>query len=166
MSVPSPPLLSVAVTTRDRNQDAHREAPPVPWHNRTSAVLGASVAAVAAIAIVVTSISYVSRQFSEPEQAPINYVEPAFSDTDTTQSSTSTLTTTATVTSTSPPVTSDINPDLTPPSTTDSSEPSSSRDPAFRPPRTREEEPDDESTTRTTRKRPRTNVTRTLYPEP
>jgi len=155
----------VAVTSRERDEDAHREPPPVPWHNRTSTVLGASLAAVTAIAIVVTSIGYVSRQFTEPEQAPVNYIGPAFSSTES-SSSPSTTTATATVISTSPPVTSDINPDLTPSSTTDSSESSTSRNPASRSPRTREAEPDDESTTRTTRNRPRTNVTRTLNPAP
>ncbi len=69
----------MAVTSRDRDDDAEQEAPPVPWHNRTSTLLGASVAAVAAIAIIVASIGYVARQFSEPTQAPINYVEPAVS---------------------------------------------------------------------------------------
>jgi hypothetical protein len=150
----------VAVTSRNRDDDADREAPPVPWHNRTSTLLGASVAGVAAIAILITSISYVSRQFNEPQQAPLNYVEPAFSATSTSESSTST--TTGTITSTSPPITSDINPDLTPSSSTDPSA-TTSRNPASRPPRTRE---DDEPSTRTTRNRPRTNVTRTFYPAP
>lgn len=150
----------MAVTSRDRDDDADREAPPVPWHNRTSTVLGASVAGLAAIAILVTSISYVARQFTEPTQAPINYMEPAF----TTDSESSTPTTTGTITSTRPPITSDINPDLTPPA----AEPSetSGRNPNYRPPRTREDDPTDESETRTTRNRPRTNVTRTLYPAP
>lgn len=149
----------MAVTSRYRDKHADREAPPVPWHNRTSTLLGASVAAVAAIAILIMSISYVARQFNDPQQAPLNYVEPAFSATTTSESSTST--TTGTITSTSPPVTSDINPDLTPPSSTDPSS-TTSRNPASRPPRTREDDPDDE--TSTTRNRPRTNVTRTFYP--
>nr|WP_137144292.1 hypothetical protein [Mycolicibacterium sp. CR10] len=153
----------MAVTSRDRDHAAEQEAPPVPWHNRTSTLLGASVAAVAAIAIVVASIGYVARQFSEPTQAPINYVEPAFSSS--TGSGSATPTTTGTITSTSPPLTTDINPGLTPTSPSDSSS-TTSRNPNFRPPRTREPESDDGSTTRTTRNRPRTNVTRTLNPVP
>ncbi len=150
----------MAVTSRDRDDDADRETPPVPWHNRTSMVLGASVAALAAIALIVTSVSYVARQFSEPTQAPINYVGPFTS----TENGSATPTTTGTITSTRPPVTTDINPDLAPPPETSPPE-SPSRNPNLRPPRTREDEPGD-SETRTTRNRPRTNVTRTLYPAP
>lgn len=149
----------MAVKSGDRDDDADRETPPVPWHNRTSTVLGASVAGLAAIALLVTSISFVTRQFSEPTQAPINYVEPFSS----TERGSSTPTTTGTITSTRPPVTTDINPDLAPPETEPSESPGES--PNFRPPRTREDDAD-ESETRTTRNRPRTNVTRTLYPAP
>lgn len=154
----------MAVTSRDRDHDAQRAGPPVPWHNRTSTLLGASVAAIAAIALVVASIGYVARQFSETDQAPINYVEPTFTSSTESGTSTETAITTGTITSTSPPMTSDINPGLTS-SPTDSSQ-TSSQNPNFRPPRTREPGADDESTPRTTRNRPRTNVTRTLNPAP
>ena len=154
----------MAVASRDRDEDAQRESPHVPWHNRTSAVIGASLAGLAAIGILVVSINYVVREVNQPVQAPINYVGPANTST-ASRSSTSTATATATIISTSPPVTTDINPDLTPSSTPESSE-SSSRNPNSRPPRTREPDEDDATTTRTTRNRPRTNVTRTLNPVP
>ncbi|MEW5809667.1 MAG: hypothetical protein AB1925_09445 [Actinomycetota bacterium] len=144
------------MTRRDGDDDARREPSPVPWHNRTSTLLGASVAALAVIAVLLAAGLWVSRQFSEPEQAPLNFVEPTFSNSSAPTSSTPT--TTGTITSTSPPVTTDINPESTPPTTTDSETPSTR--PSTRPPRTRDEDAD----TTTTRKRPRTNVTRTLYP--
>lgn len=144
----------MAVTGRDGDDDA----PEVPWHNRTSPLLAASVAGLAAIALVVAAISYFVRE-DEPRPGPLNFVEPAFSATDTATRTTPTTTTTDTITSTSPPVTSDINPDLTPTSTSDSS---TSR--TTRTPRTKED--DDTTTTRTTRSRPRTNVTRTVVPDP
>ncbi|WP_322787904.1 hypothetical protein [Mycolicibacterium austroafricanum] len=137
-----------------RYRDETPEEPPVAWHNRTSTLLAASVAGLVAIALVITLISYVARQFNEPEQAPLYYVPPA-SSASTTRSGTST--TTETITSTSPPMTSDINPDLTTESPTTTK-------PSTRPPRTRET--DDNGTTSTSRSRPRTNVTRTLSPVP
>ncbi|WP_337761749.1 hypothetical protein [Mycolicibacterium vanbaalenii] len=150
------------MSSRDRDEDAHGEAPPVPWHNRTSTLLGASLAGMAAIALLVVTISWGTRQFNDPPQAPINYID---SGTSATETRSPTRTTTGTITSTSPPVTTDINPDLTPPSTADTSE-SPGRNPNYRPPRTREDDADDDSTSRTTRNRPRTNVTRTLNPAP
>lgn len=145
----------MAVTRRDRD-DASPEEPAVAWHNQTSTLLGASVAGVVALAVLIGLISYVAGQFSEPEQAPLYYVPPPTS-ASATESGTSAPTTTGTITSTSPPMTSDINPDATPSSTSEST-----TTPSTRPPRTREDEPDGEP--ETTRKRPRTNVTRTLYP--
>lgn len=134
----------------------------MPWHNRTSTLLGASIAALALIAVLITSASWVSRQFNEPEQAPLNFVDPSFS---APAETSETPTTTGTITSTSPPMTTDINPESTSP-TTSGSETSNSETPgpppSTRPPRTR----DDDVDTSTTRKRPRTNVTRTLYPVP
>jgi hypothetical protein len=152
----------VAVTRRDRDDDARPEPPSVPWHNRTSTLLGASIAAIALIAVLITSASWVSRQFNEPEQAPLNFVDPTFS---TTEDSSVTPTTTGTITSTSPPMTTDINPESTSPTTSGSetSGTETSGPPrSTRTPRTRENDGD----ATTTRKRPRTNVTRTLYPAP
>jgi hypothetical protein len=139
-----------------------------PWYNRTPAVVGASVAGVAAIGILITAVTYVSGQFNEPVQAPLNFVEPSFSATAT---ESSTPTTTATITSTSPPVTTDINgPSSTPSSSDTSSTNTSSTDTSStdtstprRTARTRESDDDEPSTTR---RGPRTNVTRTLYPQP
>lgn len=129
-----------------------------PWYNRTPAVVGASVVGLAVIAILIAAVTFVSRQFSEPTEAPLNYVEPTFSATAT--GSSSTPTTTATITSTSPPVTTDINA----PSSTTSSPDTSSSDTSTRV--TQSRPTNDESTPRTTRRGPRTNVTRTLYPQP
>jgi hypothetical protein len=129
-----------------------------PWYNRTPAVVGASVVGLAVIAILIAAVTFVSGQFSEPTEAPLNYVEPSFSATAT--GSSSTPTTTATITSTSPPVTTDINA----PSSTTSSSDTSSSDTSTRVTQSRPS--NDESTPRTTRRGPRTNVTRTLYPPP
>lgn len=131
-----------------------------PWYNRTPNVIGASVAGLAVIGVLIWAVTFVSGQFSEPTQAPLYYVEPSFSATPTRSSSTPT--TTATITSTSPPETTDINgPTSTPPSdTSSSSEPSTSTRITQSRPRNDDSEPS------TTRRGPRTNVTRTLYPQP
>ncbi len=143
----------MAVPSPERDDDADR----APWHNRPSTLLAASVGALAAIALVIGTASWMSREINEPEQAPLDFVDPSFSATGTPPASAPT--TTGTITSTSPPMTTDINPESTPPTTSDSE--TSRPPPSTRPPRTRE---DDQ--TSTTRKRPRTNVTRTLYPAP
>ena len=136
-----------------------------PWYNRTPAVIGASVAGLAVLGILIAAVTYVSGQFNEPEQAPLNFVEPSFSATAT--RSLSTPTTTATITSTSPPVTTDIN---GPSSTTSSSSDTSGTDTSSGPNTawTRPYTPTSgqESAPSTTRRGPRTNVTRTLYPQP
>ncbi|MCV7302329.1 hypothetical protein H7J93_22150 [Mycobacterium barrassiae] len=131
-----------------------------PWHNRTPAVVGASFLALVVVGILIVAAMTLSRQFGQPDQAPIDFVEPTFSAT----ASESAATTTQTITSTSPPETTDINPSSTTSgsestSTTSSSTPST--EPTTARTATREEEP-----TRTTRQRPRTNVTRTLNPYP
>jgi hypothetical protein len=135
-----------------------------PWYNRTPAVIGASVAGLAVIGILIAAVTFVSSQFNDPEQPPLNFVDPSFSATAT--RSLSTPTTTATITSTSPPVTTDIDG----PSSTTSSSDTSSTDTTgttrtawtqpYTPPSGEESEPS------TTRRGPRTNVTRTLYPQP
>jgi hypothetical protein len=154
----------VAVTGQDRDDHGGEQSTPssTPWHNRTSAVVGASVLGLAVIAILVLAGTYVARQFGETEQAPLYYVEPSFSATSSGTSTTPT-TTTQTITSTVPPVTSDINPSSGPP--TSSSDTSSSETPS---PETsaEEDEDDEESRLPTTRRTPRTNITRTLYPRP
>jgi cytoskeletal protein RodZ len=147
------------------DHDDEQSPSSAPWYNRTPAVIGASVAGLAAIGILIAAVTFVSRQSNEPEQAPLNYVEPSFSAT--TTGSSSTPTTTATITSTSPPVTTDID---GPSSTTSSSDTSSSSS-TDTPTRTAWTKPytppsGDESAPTTTRRGPRTNVTRTLYPQP
>lgn len=134
-----------------------------PWYNQTPAVIGASVAGLAVIGILIAAVTFVSGQFNEPEQAPLNFVEPSFSATAT--RSLSTPTTTATITSTSPPVTTDIN---GPSSTTSSpSDTSSGTDTSTRTAWTRPyTPPSGDEPPPTTRRGPRTNVTRTLYPQP
>ena len=137
-----------------------------PWYNRTPALVGASVAGLAVIGILIAAVTFVSHHFNEPDQAPLNFVEPSFSATAT--HSLSTPTTTATITSTSPPVTTDID---APSSTTSSSPDTSSGTDTSTPTRTASTKPHTspsgaESPPSTTRRGPRTNVTRTLYPQP
>jgi hypothetical protein len=142
--------------------DDHEESPPTPWYNRTPNVIGASVAGLAVIGILIAAVTFVSGQFNEPEQAPLNFVDPTFSAT-TTQSS-ATPTTTATITSTSPPVTTDI--DVPSSTTSSSSDTSSSGEPSTSTRITQSRPSHDGSEPSTTRRGPRTNVTRTLYPQP
>ncbi|WP_102141266.1 hypothetical protein [Mycobacterium hubeiense] len=121
-----------------------------PWHHSTPAVLGASVAGLAAIALVVAAVMFVGRQNNQPTPAPTDFVDPTFTTTSTTE------TTTPTITRTSPSSTTDIYaPTELPPTTTTTTSPTSETP----------TEEDEETTTRT-RSRPRTNVTRTLYPQP
>jgi len=182
-------LLSVAVTVEHGNMappegpdDCRDPAPPTPWYNKTPAVLGASAIGLVIIGVVVTAITFVSRQPNEPNDAPLNFVEPSFSVTTTVSSA---LTTTVTITSTSPPVTTDINPPIVATSSPPTSGPPTSGTPTSGTPTSgtetsgtetsgteptsrveespRAEEDEDEPTSR---KRPRTNVTRTFLPRP
>jgi cytoskeletal protein RodZ len=147
--------------------DDEQSPSDTPWYNRTPNVIGASVAGIALIGILIAAVTFVGRQFNEPQEAPLNYVDPTYSATASHPSSTPT--TTATITTTSPPVTTDING----PSSTTSSTDTSSTDTTsttstthtawtqpYTPPRGEESGPS------TTRRGPRTNVTRTLYPQP
>jgi cytoskeletal protein RodZ len=151
---------------QDRDDyDDEQSSSATPWYNRTPALVGASVAGLAVIGILIAAVTFVSRQFNEPDQAPLNFVEPSFSATATVSSSTPT--TTATITSTSPPVTTDIDAPSTTtsssgtPSSTDTSDPNRTAwTKPYTPPSGVESPPS------TTRRGPRTNVTRTLYPQP
>ncbi|KRD06093.1 hypothetical protein ASE48_16075 [Mycobacterium sp. Root265] len=144
-----PGLLSVAVTGDPK------------WHERTPTLLAASVAALAAIALIVWLTMFVVRQAGTTEPAPLEYVTP-FSDSSSSTDSSST--TTSTITSTRPPETTDIT-DISAPSS--SSETSSSSERPTRTPRSRANDDDDEEDeTTTTRRRARQNETRTLYPQP
>jgi hypothetical protein len=135
------------------------EPSPQPWHNSTPAVLGASAVGVAVIAVVVGVISLVTGPSDPPADAPLNFVEPSFSAT-ASRTPTSASTTTATITSTAAVSTTEINAPLAPPTTSGTSGSSeSSSSPSL-------EEDDDGPTTRTPRRTPRTNITRTLLPRP
>ena len=130
------------------------------WHERTPTLLAASVAALAAIALIVWLTMFVVREATTTGPAPLEYVAP-FSDASSTTDAPST--TTSTITSTRPPETTDIT-DISTPSS--SSETSTSERPP-RTPRSRandDDEEDDETTT--SRRRARQNETRTLYPAP
>ncbi len=139
--------------------DEQRTSTEEPWHNRTGSLLGASALAVMLIGVLVLAATCVSRQFSEPEEAPLHFVDPSFS---ATAPGGTTPTTTQTITSTSPPVTTDIG-DPSATSTTTSTTTTSSSETTTE--RTTSAEDEEDETPRTTR-RPRTNVTRTLYPIP
>ena len=144
---------------RDDN-DARRNSPPQPWHNRTPTLLGASCLALAVIGLLIVVATAVAGQFGEPEEAPLNFVEPTYSAT-AIQSET-TPTTTQTITSTSPPETTDINSPPTPSSSTTSSSETTSDETTT----SRRSNEDDDRPSRTTRRGPRTNVTRTFNPYP
>ena len=133
------------------------DQPSEPWHNSTRAVLGASAVGVAVIAGLVAAVMFVTGK-DEPADVPLNFVDPSFSAT-ASRTPTSTPTTTATITSTAPLSTTEFN---TPTTTSNSSSTSSSESSSA--PRQRED--DDGPITRTPRRMPRTNVTRTLLPRP
>ncbi|WP_313959933.1 hypothetical protein [Mycobacterium deserti] len=144
------------------DDDEQRDSSEVPWHNRPPELIGASLLAVLVIVLVVFAVSFMTRQFSEPEEAPLNFVDPTYSVSET---GSATTTTTQTITSTSPPLTTEINtPDL--PSTTTSSSETSESDTAEETTAEETTSEEEETTERTTRRGPRTNVTRTLYPPP
>jgi cytoskeletal protein RodZ len=144
--------------------DDYDESSETPWYNRTPNVIGASVAGIAAIGIIIAAVSFVARQFDEPTQAPLNFVDPTFT---ATASNSSTTTTTATITSTSPPVTTDMDgPSSTTPSSSDTSSTETSSGPNTAWTRPYTPPSGEESAPSTTRRGPRTNVTRTLYPQP
>jgi hypothetical protein len=147
--------------TGGRGDDAHPEADAGrPWHHSTVKVLGASVAALAAIVLIVGGVLFVSRQAGETPQAPLNFVEPSFSKTSDTASSEPS--TTSATGRPSPPQTTDIDlpptsvpPPPPPPSSAESS--TSTRRPTTR---NNDDEDEDDSSPTSTRKRPRLNETR------
>jgi hypothetical protein len=150
--------------TSEREADEGGDTLTEPaWHERTSTVVGASVAALLALAILYFLISTVARQFNQPDQAPGYYVDPGSSSSN---SLSSTTTTTETVTSTVPPVTTEINPGDTSSTTTTTTSTTSSDIPAnTNLPTTHRSTPSSGDETSFSR-RPRFNETRTLYPPP
>ncbi|MGE2729232.1 hypothetical protein ACQI4F_07135 [Mycolicibacterium vaccae] len=146
------------MTGRQRDDDGQDS---VAWHNRTSTLLAASVAALAAIAVVVSAVMYVTRQ-PEPTRTPMYLTETSRSATPTVTTRSTSRTTTTRSTRTSPPQTTDIDPALPTESVTESETETPTSTLQTRAPRTREED----DGTSTSRSRPRTNVTRTLSPAP
>ena len=150
------PVTSV----RDADEGGDTLTEPA-WHERTSTVVGASVAALLALAILYFLISTVARQFNQPDPAPGYYVDPGSSSSN---SLSATTTTTETITSTVPPVTTEINPGDTSSTTTTTT--TSSDIPAnTNLPTTHRSTPSSGDETSFSR-RPRFNETRTLYPRP
>lgn len=141
--------------SRDETRDDARPEPA--WHEKTSTLAGASVAAIVVLALLYFLISTMAREFNDPEPVRQYFIEPTTSGS---QRPSGSSTTSQTITSTVPPVTSDINPGE---STTSSSTETSTRLPTTRRPTIGR---DDDDGPTTTRSRPRLNETRTLYPQP
>jgi cytoskeletal protein RodZ len=142
--------------TRVRDDDEADTLSEPPWHEHTPTVVGASVAALLAIAILYFLISTVARQFNEPDQAPSYYVDPGSSSS---FSQTSATTTSETITSTVPPVTTEINPGDTS-STTPSTTTTTDTSPNTSLPTTHRSTPSSEEPGYS--RRPRFNETRTF----
>ena len=143
------------------------DQPSAPWQNSTRAVVGASAAGVAVIGVLIAAVMFMSGG-DEPTDAPLNFVDPSFSET-VAGSASSATTTTPTITSTPRLSTTEINEPPGPPTTSGSSETTSSSSSEssssapFTPPRQREA---DENPGGPTSRRPRFNITRTLGPGP
>jgi hypothetical protein len=142
------------------------DEPSEPWHNSTRAVVGASAAGIAVIGVLVGAVMFASGG-DEPSDAPLNFVDPSFSET-AAESASSATTTTPTITSTPKVSTTEINGPPAPPPTPGSSDTTSggsesSSSAPFTRPRQRE---NDENPGGPTSRRPRFNITRTLGPGP
>ena len=151
------------------DDDDQGQPPEAPWHHSTPAVAGASAAALAVIGLVLWAVISLTSS-GGPEDAPIDFVPPAYTSTSKTTKSTTTRTT-----SSSLPVTTEFGlPGESDTTTTSPSETSGTST-------TSETSPTSTTTTTTTTesssagygeyptttyRRPRTNVTRTLYPAP
>ncbi|WP_083267004.1 hypothetical protein [Mycolicibacterium porcinum] len=148
--------------------DDDQGQPEAPWHHSTPAVAGASAAALAVIGLVVWAAIALTGS-GGPEDAPIDFVPPTFTST----TVKTTKSTTTRTTSSRLPITTEYGiPGESDTSTTSPSETSGTST-------TSETSPTSTTTTTTesssagygeypttTRHRPRTNVTRTLYPPP
>lgn len=130
------------------------------WHERTPTLLAASVAALAAIGLIVWLTMVVVRQVNSTEPAPLEYVTP-FED-GSTSSVTTTTGTTSAATTTKPVETTDIT-EMTDPSASSTTSSTTTRT-RTRTSTTRAE--DEDETTTTSKRRARQNETRTLYPAP
>jgi hypothetical protein len=168
-------LISEAVARADLDDEFNEaefvdefggDEPSAPWHNSTLAVVGASAAGVAVIGVLVGAVMFMSGG-GEPADAPLNFVDPSFSET-AAESASSATTTTPTITSTPKVSTTEINGPPGPSMTSGSSDTSSSgsessSSPTFTRPRQRDI---DENPGGPTSRRPRFNITRTLGPGP
>ncbi|WKG04225.1 hypothetical protein [Mycolicibacterium sp. HK-90] len=154
------------------DDDDQGQPPEAPWHHSTPAVLGASVAALVVIGLVLWAAITLTSS-SEPEDAPIDFVPPTYAST---SAKTSKTTTTRTITTTRPLETTEFGlPGVPDPSGTTSetsgtsgtstTETTPTTTPTTTEPTLTESETEDDEAT-TTRNRPRTNVTRTVYPAP
>ncbi len=132
------------------------------WHERTSTVVGASAAAIAAIGVLWLLISWLTGGSDEPAPESQYYLEPSTSGHSTV--ATTSASATETITSTSPPVTTDIEPGNTTTTTSSTDTTSTPTTTPYNPsnlPRTHTSTTYDDGRTR-----PRLNETRTLYPRP
>ena len=145
--------------------DAPTDEHPEPWHNSPRAVIGASAAGIAVIGVLVAAVMFMSGG-DEPSGAPVDFVDPSFSET--AESGGSATTTTPTITSTPKLSTTEINGPPGPPTTSGSSETTSSdSSESSRPPYTRPRQRQNEDNPGgPTSRRPRFNITRTLGPGP
>lgn len=145
------------------------DQPSEPWHNSTRAVVGASAAGVAVIGLLVAAVMFMSGG-DEPTDAPLNFVDPSFTET-ASEAASSATTTTQTITTTPQISTTEINAPPTPPTTSGTSDTSSSgsssgsESSSARQTRPRQRENDEDNGGPTSR-RPRFNITRTLGPGP
>jgi hypothetical protein len=136
------------------------DEPAEPWHNSTRAVVGASIAGVAVIAVIVAAIMHLTRQ-DDSTNAPQDFVDPSFS---ATASTSTTPTTTETITSTTRLSTTEINGPPAPSTTSNSSGTSTSSSESSTPTlRTRE---NNQGGPTSRDRRPRFNITRTFAPQP
>ena len=155
------------------DDDDQGQPPEAPWHHSTPAVAGASAAALAVIGLVLWAAIALTSS-GGPEDAPIDFVPPSYTSTSVkTSKSTTTRTTTSQLpvttefglpgesdtTTTSPSETSgtSITSETSPTSTTTTTTTTTT---------TQSGSADYGEYPTTTRHRPRTNVTRTLYPPP
>jgi hypothetical protein len=142
------------------------DEPSTPWHNSTRKVLGASAAGIAVIGVLIAAVMFVSGG-DEPTDAPLNFVDPSFSET-AAGSASSATTTTPTITSTPQVSTTEINGPPGPSTTSGSSDTSTSgSESSVSAPLTRpRQRQDDDNPGGPTSRRPRFNITRTLGPGP
>ena len=154
------------------DDDDQGQPPEAPWHHSTPAVAGASAAALAVIGLVLWAVISLTSS-GGPEDAPIDFVPPAYTSTSKTTKSTTTRTTTSRLpvttefgvpsdtTTTSPSETTETSPTTSSETTTTTTTTTTTATtPSYTQPG------GDYGEYPTTHYRPRTNVTRTLYPPP